>query len=160
MAELDTLDFSELASGVEVSIDDKGRILVSRELREKLGETFVLSRGEVGCLEMYPKARWDGLISMVKSVDEYDPARRTFERLVIGGAEAQKFDKQGRLLVPRDMRTFAKLESGKVRIVRVTERVEIWSSIEFEKYQNDPEGYDKPRREAIERAYRQMKGQA
>lgn len=160
MAAPDAFDFSELASGDEVSIDAKGRIVISRELREAIKEPFVLGRGEVGCLVIYPKPRWDTLVTRVKKVDEFDPARQAFERMVIGGAEALKFDSAGRLAIPRDMRTFAKLESGKARVVGMTQRVEVWSSKEFDLYQADPEGYNKPRREAIERAYRQMMGQS
>jgi len=159
MASTDAFDFSEVASGDEVSIDVKGRIVVSRELREKLTEPFVLSRGEVGCLVIYPKPRWDVLVARVKKIDEFDPSRQAFERMVIGGAEAMRFDKQGRLPIPRDMRTFAKLETGKARVVGLTQRVEVWSSKEYADYQLDPEGYNRPRREAIERAYRTMMGQ-
>lgn len=158
MSSTEAFDFSEVASGDEVSIDVKGRIVISRELREKIKEPFVLGRGEVGCLVMYPKPRWDALVQRVKQVDEFDPARQAFERMVIGGAEAMSFDKQGRLPIPRDMRAFAKLETGKARVVGLTQRVEVWSSKEYAEYQADPEGYNRPRREAIERAYRSMMG--
>lgn len=159
MAELDVFDFSDLASGDEVSIDVKGRITISRDLRLRIKEPFILSRGEVGCLVLHPKPLWDKLVARVQEVDEFDPSRLAFERMVIGTAEATRFDKQGRLCPPIAMRTFAKLDAGKARVVGMTRRVEIWSSMEYEEYQNDPEGYNRPRREAIERAYNSMLGQ-
>jgi MraZ protein len=138
-------DFSDLASGDEVTIDAKGRIPIKPELR-----------GEVGGLVLTPKAGWDRLVERVRQFDEFDPARQAFDRMVIGGSEAAGFDNQGRLAIPRAMRKFASLEIGKAKIVGMTNRVEVWSVNEYDKYQLDPEGYNKARREAIERAYRQM----
>lgn len=149
-------DFSDLASGDEVTIDAKGRIPIKPELRKRMGEKFVLSRGEVGGLVLTPKAGWDRLVERVRQFDEFDPARQAFDRMVIGGSEAAGFDNQGRLAIPRAMRKFASLEIGKAKIVGMTNRVEVWSVDEYDKYQLDPEGYNKARREAIERAYRQM----
>lgn len=158
MADKDAPDFSDLAGGDEVSIDGKGRILVSKDLRESIKEPFVLGRGSVGCLVVYPKARWDALMEIVDAVDEYDPARQTYERLMVGGVQKKmRFDSAGRMLVPRDLRAFAKLpEGGKVRLVGMRQRVEVWSSTEFERYQEDPDNYNKARREAVDNAYRDM----
>ena len=38
----------------ETTIDDKGRILVGKKKREKLGEDFVIAVGTCGCLVAYP----------------------------------------------------------------------------------------------------------
>ncbi len=38
----------------EAVLDDKGRVLVSKKKRERLGETFTLILGKVGCLMMVP----------------------------------------------------------------------------------------------------------
>lgn len=156
----EALDFSDLAGGDEVSVDIKGRILISRPLRERLGQPFVIGRGEAGCLTLYPKSYWDDLITLVKSVDRFDPDRQDFERLVIGGASVNEtFDKQGRVLIPKDMRTFADIGS-RARIVGMTERVEIWSPKEFEEFQSNPREYNKARRDSIAQAYRAMTGKA
>lgn len=160
MDQNDALDFSGLAGGDEVSVDEKGRILISRPLRERLGQPFVIGRGETGCLALYPKSYWDDLIALVKSVDRFDPDRQDFERLVIGGASVnESFDKQGRVLIPKDMRTFAEI-ANRARIVGMTERVEIWSPKEFEEFQGNPREYKKARRDSIAQAYRAMTGKA
>lgn len=160
MATNDTLDFSELAGGDEVSVDEKGRLVLGRELREKLGTPFVIGRGEAGSLALYPKAYWDDLLNLVRSVDRFDPDRQDFERLLIGGASVNEgFDKSGRILIPKDMRTFAKIEN-RARVVGMTERVEIWAPKEFESFQNNPREYNKARRDSIAQAYRAMTGKA
>ena len=160
MAESQPPVFDEEAGGDEVAVDEKGRVVVSKGLRERVGEPFVLGRGEVGCLILYPRDEWNALNAMVKKVDPWNPARRTFERLMVGGAQVgETFDKQGRVLVPKDMREFAKLKD-RARVIGISGRVEVWASQEFAAYQNDPEGYNRERRESVERAYWRLVGQA
>ncbi len=160
MAENETPLFSEMAGGDDVAVDGKGRLVVSRDLRTRVGEPFVIGRGEVGCLILYPRDEWNALAAIVKQADPFDPARRTFERLMFGGAQVgETFDKQGRILVPKDMRDFAKLKD-RARVIGISGRVEIWASQEFAVYQDNPETYNKDRRESVERAYRQLRGQA
>lgn len=154
------LDFSELAGGDEVSVDEKGRVTISRPIRERLGASFVIGRGEAGCLVLYPKQYWDDLVSLVKGIDRFDPDRQDFERLMIGGASVnENFDKQGRVLIPKDMRVFASI-GNRARIVGMTERVEVWAPKDFEEFQSNPREYNKARRDAVAQAYRAMTGKA
>ena len=41
------------------SIDAKGRMIVPNKLRDKLGESFVITKGLDGCLYGYPEAEWE-----------------------------------------------------------------------------------------------------
>ena len=47
---------------------------------------------------------------------------------------------------------------GKVVLVGLLDRMEIWAKEEYERFHADPDGYGKERREAIERAYMKMTG--
>ncbi|MBS1721870.1 MAG: hypothetical protein JSS66_02565 [Armatimonadetes bacterium] len=161
MAKKDSLDFAELAVGDEVSIDNKGRVLFPRELREVIPQPFVIARSEVGCIALFMPEQWATMVALVKKADPFDPARQAYERLIIGGADTKAvLDGQGRLTIPKDMKSFAKLDGTKVRLVGMTERIEIWSPDEFEKFQKDPDEYNKARRESAARAYRELKGLA
>ena len=42
----------------EDTIDDKGRLLVSKKKRERLGEDFVMALGATGCVVVYPELVW------------------------------------------------------------------------------------------------------
>jgi MraZ protein len=139
--------------GGEVSIDDKGRIVIPANVRSRYDQPFAISRGPIGCLVVHSAAQWRETLDLVIRAPRLDPSRGTFERLVIGGAATGLVpDKQGRVLLPRELRSFARLKD-RALLIGLTESVEIWSPENYEAYQNDPHGFDRNRREAIESAY-------
>jgi MraZ protein len=151
-------DFKPLIGTEEANLDDKGRLLVSKKKRERLGDDFILVLGKVGCLIAYPKVVWEQLLSEIFAVETMNPAREEYTRLVLGTAEDDlKFDVQGRVVVPQKLRTEAKL-SREILLIGCGDRVEIWAKAEWEKFNEFPEQYGKDRRFAIEAAYNRMVG--
>jgi DNA-binding transcriptional regulator/RsmH inhibitor MraZ len=61
------------------------------------------------------------------------------------------------VVIPQKLREIAKL-SDKVLLVGCGDRMEIWDKGEYERFQEDIEGYGAKRREALARAYGQMVG--
>ncbi|HWA82344.1 MAG TPA: hypothetical protein VG820_02850 [Fimbriimonadaceae bacterium] len=142
----------------EATIDDKGRILVGKKKRERLGEPFAVAVGEVGCLVAYPEEVWQRKVAEMLSFDSLNQGRQQYTRLFLGYADDDlKFDQQGRVVVPQKLRDLAKL-SDKVLLVGCGDRLEIWAKEEYERFQEDTEGYGAKRREALAKAYGQMMG--
>lgn len=141
--------------GAEVKIDSKGRFLVPKAIQRQLGDAFVLARGQVGSLNLYPRASWDSLVALIQSAKPHLPSRGTLERLLLAGAREGKLDVAGRLLVPPEMRSFANMRD-RVVLVGLSDRVEAWSSDEFEEYQANPKGYRRERQEALADAFAQI----
>ena len=142
----------------EATIDDKGRLLVGKKKRERLGEAFVIALGDTGCLVAYPAETWAQMVTEILSNSSINQGRQQYARLVVGSAEDElNFDRQGRIVVPIKLREAAKLR-GKVVLVGLLDRMEIWAKEEYERFHADPDGYGKERREAIERAYMKMTG--
>lgn len=140
----------------EATIDDKGRILVSKKKRERLGEDFVLAIGATGCLVAYPAESWDALYDEIMAFPAISHGREQYQRLIVGNAEDDlKFDAQGRVVIPQKFREAAKL-TDKVVLVGLGDRLEIWAKQEYEEYLKYPEIYGKERRQAIEKAFAQM----
>ncbi len=140
----------------EATVDDKGRILVSKKKRERLGETFAIVLGPLGCLEAYPQEAWEDKVAKIVAFDSLNPGVQQYGRLLLGSAEDDlKFDGQGRVVVPQKLRELAKLKD-KVLLIGCGERLEIWSMTEWDKFQDSPDDFGKQRREAIEKAYGQM----
>lgn len=148
--------FKPLIGTDEATIDDKGRILVSKKKRERLGEGFVVALGDVGCLVAYPEPVWEQMMATVLSKDRLNQGTQQYTRLVFGLAEDElKFDAQGRVVIPQKMRDLAKLKE-KVLLVGALDRLEIWAKDEFEKYSAKPDGYGEERRKSIQDAYERM----
>jgi MraZ protein len=145
-----------LVSGAEVKMDAKGRILVPKAIRDRLGSRFVLGLGQLGCLALYTQENWETLLAMVRSLPSFSPERTSLERMLVGSAREVELDSASRLLVPPPLRSFAKLRD-RVMLVGLTEHVEVWSSEEYEAFQRDPLGYDPQRQQAYREAFEPLR---
>lgn len=142
----------------EATIDDKGRLLVSKKKRERLGEDFVMALGSAGCLVVYPELVWSRMVAEILSNPSTNQGRQRFTRFMVGSAEDEmRFDRQGRVVVPQKLREAAKLTNS-VLVIGCLDRLEIWATDEWAAYQADTEGYARDRQQAVDRAHRQMTG--
>jgi MraZ protein len=115
------------------NLDAKGRLFIPARLREGLGDRFVLTKGLDGCLFAYPRAEWDALEHKLKSLSFTRSDARAFARLFFSGAIECEVDKQGRILIPGNLREYATLQKDAV-ILGVSSRVEVWSKSRWDEY--------------------------
>lgn len=141
----------------EATIDSKGRILISKKKRDRLGDEFTIVVGDNGCLWAYPGEQWQRILDEIDAAEPTNPGRQEFTRLVLGTAEDELgFDDQGRVVVPQKLRAKAKLEKDVV-LIGCGDRLEIWASAEYAKFLEYGDSYEQERREAIREARREMK---
>ena len=108
------------------SIDAKGRLFIPAKLREELGETFYVTIDVADpCLTVYSEEGWERLTKKFEDLP-YSKSRQV-QRLIYGNAMKCEPDAQGRILLPQNLRTRAKLEKD-VMVVGVSRRVEIWNA--------------------------------
>ena len=151
-------NFKPLLGTEEANLDDKGRILVSKKNRERLGSDFTMVVSKLGNLVAFPKAIFERLISETFEYGLTNDGRMDYSRLLFGSADdGLKFDAQGRLVVPLKLRTAGKLKE-KVLLIGCGDRMEFWAAEEWEKFNEFPEVYGRERREAVEKAYDRMVG--
>jgi len=117
------------------NLDPKGRLFIPSRLREGLGDLFVLTKGLDNCLFAFPMPEWEVLEQKTKALSFTSRDARTFSRIFFSGAAECEVDKQGRILVPVNLREHAELEKEAV-IIGASTRVEIWSSDTWEKYKS------------------------
>lgn len=120
------------------TIDPKGRLIVPAKLREGLGEKFVATKGLDNCLFVYPMDEWKLLEQKLKSLPFTRADARSFVRFFFSGATECEVDKQGRILIPANLREYAKLDKDVV-LLGVSSRVEIWSKDLWENYSRQAE---------------------
>lgn len=107
------------------SIDAKGRLILPAKMREQLNETCILTRGLDACLYVYSLEEWQKIEVDFQSKPHADAASRRFARTFFGGAVDVDIDKQGRVLIPANLREYAKLDKDVV-LTGVLSHIEIW----------------------------------
>ena len=116
----------------EHSLDVKGRLIMPAKLRQDIGEKFIITKGLDGCLFVFSENEWLNFESKLKALPLSDKNARNFVRFFLSGAIECEIDKQGRFLIPANLREAAKLEKDAV-IVGVGTRLEIWDKEVWQK---------------------------
>jgi MraZ protein len=116
----------------EHSLDAKGRLAIPARFRAQLGEGAIITRGFDGCLVIYPADVWRTVAERLDSLSSTQEAARMAKRFVFSGATECEFDKQGRVLVPAFLRSYAELAETVV-VVGQYSRIEIWDRAHWEK---------------------------
>jgi len=114
------------------TIDEKGRLIIPAKFREELGNEFVVTRGLDGCLFGYNNSEWEVFEGKLRALPLTNKDARAFQRYMLAGAASVEIDKQGRILLPQSLRTFAGLEKDVV-LIGVAGRIEIWNKDIYEK---------------------------
>ena len=119
----------------EHALDSKGRLFIPAKLRENLGERFIITRGLDQCLFVYPLSEWSILQEKLKELPLNKSDSRAFVRFFFSGATECELDKQGRVLVPSYLRSYANVER-EAAILGISNRVEIWDLATWQEYSN------------------------
>ena len=118
----------------EHTLDAKGRVIMPMKLREEIGEKFIITKGQEGCLFAYSQNEWKSFEEKLKSLPSYTNKNvRDFIRYFLSGAVECELDKQGRFLIPSNLRNHAMLDKELV-IIGVGTKIEIWDRKEWRRY--------------------------
>ena len=120
----------------EHSIDTKGRLIMPSKLKEDIGEKFVVTKGLDGCLFVYSEKEWKTFEDKLRSFPLTNKDARALVRFFLAGAMECEIDKQGRFLIPGNLREFAGLEK-EVVVIGVLNKIEIWSKDKWLKYSEE-----------------------
>ena len=120
----------------EHSLDAKGRLIMPAKLRESLGEKFMLTKGLDGCLFAFSIDEWTNFEDKLKALPLSNRNSREFTRFFLSGATECEIDKQGRFLIPGNLRDAANLIKD-CSIIGVGTRIEIWDKEKWNQYNSD-----------------------
>lgn len=120
------------------SLDEKGRLIIPAKFREDLGENFVVTRGLDNCLFAYPLSQWKIIEEKVKELPTSQAETRAFVRMFFSGAVEVELDKQGRIVIPQQLREHARIDRD-TYVIGVSTKVEIWAREVWENYSNQAE---------------------
>ena len=110
------------------TVDPKGRLFVPAKLREELGESFYVTLGLEHCLSVYTEAGWQAIVDKYNALP-MSQARKM--RFLFANAAKCEPDKQGRFLIPTELRDYAGLKD-EVMFVGLAGHAEIWDSATYD----------------------------
>lgn len=120
----------------EHSLDAKGRLIMPAKLRQDMGEKFIVTKGLDGCLFAFSQNEWLNFETKLKTLPLSDKNARNFVRFFLSGATECELDKQGRFLIPANLRNAASLIKEAI-VIGVGTRLEIWNKETWEKCDED-----------------------
>lgn len=125
----------------ECKVDAKGRLLLpapfKKQLAASLQEGFVLKRSVFQpCLELYPMSEWNLMMQKINKLNRFVKKNNDFIRRFTAGVKVVEIDNLGRLLVPKDLTTFAQI-SKDIVLSSAVNIIEIWDKEMYEKAIDD-----------------------
>ncbi len=120
---------SSLTGSFTQSMDIKGRMSFPIKLREILGEQIVVTRGLDGCLFAYASTAFEEMAARIEALPM--SKGRELQRFFLSWASEVTADKQGRILIPQNLREFAGLDK-EIIVTGVGNRAEIWDKATWE----------------------------
>ena len=107
------------------NIDAKGRMSFPTKLRDLLGGEFYVTKSiNQKCLTIYSKSEWEKLANKIAELPD-SMGGLDIKRWLFSGAGELVPDKQGRVLIPSDLREFAGLKKDVV-VIGLDDKAEIW----------------------------------
>ena len=119
------------------ALDEKLRIAIPKRFRDDLpcppGSWLYVTPGTDGSLTLYTEAAFQLLGERLAQSPPTRQDVRAFSRLFYGLAQRVELDSQGRIRIPAELATLAKLQ-GEVVLVGVQDHLEIWTRGDWDTY--------------------------
>ena len=114
-------------------LDEKGRLILPAKFREQLEAGVVVTRGQERCLYVFPAAEFERLAEQLRQAPVTSKQARDYLRVFLSGASDEVPDKQGRITLPTNLRTYAGLDRD-CAVIGAGQRVEIWDAAAWDSY--------------------------
>jgi MraZ protein len=112
----------------QLVLDAKGRLAIPSRHREGLANgaaQLIITADPSGCLLLYPVAAWEPIQARLMSLSSFDEQIRGLQRLLVGHADEVEIDAAGRILIPPELRRYARLDKHVV-LVGQGRKFELW----------------------------------
>ncbi len=117
------------------NIDAKGRLSIPMQFREAINaspdRSLIITGNLDGCLVLYPSTEWNNFREKASKLPSMDTKVRRFLRFFYSKAAPCSIDRQGRILIPPQLRVLAALE-GETVLVGMENKIEIWNKPRWE----------------------------
>ncbi len=120
----------------KICLDTKGRITLPVRYKESLSllssNLLICTIDQDHCLLLYPFKYWEQIEKQIMELPTLNPTSRRLQRLMVGHAAELEMDSNGRVLIPKELRNFAKLRK-QVMLVGQGKKIELWKYEDWNK---------------------------
>ncbi len=117
-------------------LDAKNRMRIPAKLREELGNNYSITIGTGKCLYVYTEEQMQKVKATLTNINPYREKQLKAARYILYNTWEAEEDKQGRILLPENLRKYAEIEKN-VIVFKGPNCVEIWSEEVWNDYFND-----------------------
>lgn len=125
---------SQLTGEFSHTMDAKGRVKMPAAWNEDLGSKFMVTRGTGSMLFIFSMPQWEVFSQKLMALPLMDPKAQALRRIFGAGASPCELDAQGRFVIPKQLRTYAKLKKDVV-IAGAFTWGEIWDAEAWNEYE-------------------------
>ena len=118
----------------EHSIDEKGRLVIPRKMREEAGVRLFIMKGFDGALSLFKEVEFERLTREFNSLPFSKKDIRAYLRIQLASACELEIDKMGRVQIPSSLLT--KYQIGKdVIVIGAGDHMEVWDKKTYAEYE-------------------------
>jgi len=118
------------------NLDDKGRLMIPRKMREELGYKVYIMKGFEGSLSLYNEERYQKLVEEFSRLSFNQSKVRDYLRLQFASTYEMEVDKLGRVQIPTALLTKYNI-SKEVLVLGIGDHIEVWDKAKYEEYENN-----------------------
>jgi len=112
-------------------------VAFKKQLASVVEKGFVLKRAVFQpSLELYPMQEWESMMQNVNKLNRFKKKNNDFIRRFTAGVKPIELDVSGRLLIPKDLVSFASI-SKEIVVTSAVNIIEIWDKDQYEKAIDD-----------------------
>jgi MraZ protein len=112
------------------TVDPKGRVSLPVRFRELLSgqgdDRLIVTTAIDPCLVAYPIAEWAAFEERLSKLPQFDPNVLKLKRIYVAAATECPIDKQGRVMIPPELREYAGITKD-VIFAGMVKTVELWA---------------------------------
>ncbi len=118
------------------NLDEKGRLMIPRKMREELGYKVYIMKGFEGSLSLYNEERYQKLVEEFSRLSFNQSKVRDYLRLQFASTYEMEVDKLGRVQIPTALLTKYNI-SKEVLVLGIGDHIEVWDKAKYEEYENN-----------------------
>lgn len=117
----------------EQKCDSKNRFRIPNKFKKEVNGQIILTKGNDGCVFVMTAKVFENLISKASELPMFDTNAQKPLRLLFSSASEVEEDKQGRFLLPNNLKKFAGINKDIV-FVGAGNRIELWAREKWNAY--------------------------